>query len=249
MGRPRLRKRPRRPPLAIEQILKWADDWFSQHGRWPNINSGLIPGTIDDTWARIDDGLRNGHRGLPKSSGLSLARLLENRRGVRNSEYPPQLTIGKVVTWARKHRRRTGFWPQDKSGAIEGAPGETWLAIDMALRKGRRGLVEGNSLARLLATHCGVRNAQQAPRLTVRTILKLAEDYFAREGRRPTRTSGAVAGVPGETWHAIDRALASGHRGLSGGSSLARLLNEHRPQWAGNRANRVDKLLRSPTCT
>jgi hypothetical protein len=55
--RTRLRKRPLRPPLSIEQILQWADEHFAEHGKWPNVASGHIPGTIDDTWARIDDGL------------------------------------------------------------------------------------------------------------------------------------------------------------------------------------------------
>ena len=43
-------------------------------------------------------------------------------------------------------------------------------------------------------------------------------------------TSGAVSGVPGETWSAVEQALTKGLRGLPGGSSLGRLLDEHRPQ-------------------
>ncbi len=66
MPRSRLRKRSKRLPLSIDQILAWADDWLASHGRWPNINSGHIPGAIDDTWARIDDALRQGYRGLQK---------------------------------------------------------------------------------------------------------------------------------------------------------------------------------------
>ena len=67
MPHSRLRIRPKRLPLAIDQILAWADDWFAAHGWWPNINSGLVPGTIDDTWARIDDSLLKGYRGLPRN--------------------------------------------------------------------------------------------------------------------------------------------------------------------------------------
>jgi hypothetical protein len=151
MPRSTLRSRPKRAPLSIEEILLWADEWFAAHGEWPNINSGEIPGTLDDTWARIDDSLRNGHRELPKKSGLSLARLLEKRRGVRNSEYPPRLSVSQITRWAKAFHRRTGKWPKEDSGPIPEAVGETWLAIDMALRKGRRGLPEGSSLPRLLA--------------------------------------------------------------------------------------------------
>lgn len=231
MPRSRLRSRPRRPPLTIDQILCWADDWFAAHGRWPNVNSGLISGTIDDTWARIDDSLLKGYRGLPKNRRLSLARLLTKRRGVRNSEYPPPLTTSQIIKWARKHRKRTGRWPILSSGPIDGAPGETWNAVDLALRKGRRGLRGGNSLARLLAKRCGIRNHQQPPRLTDFKVLRWADVYFARHGKRPTAKSGQVEGTPGETWLAIDKALRAGCRGLPGGSSLARLLDEKRPKW------------------
>lgn len=225
MRRSRLRIRPKRPPLTIEQILAWADNWFASRSRWPIINSGLIPGTIDDTWARIDDSLRQGYRGLPERPRLSLAKLLAKRRGVRNSEYPRQLSVSRIVKWIKSHRNRTGQWPRVGSGALQDAPGETWLAIDMALRKGRRGLRGGSSLAQLLADRCGVRNPARPPRLTVAKILRWADAYYARHGRRPTGKSGPIDGTVGETWLAIDKALAAGRRGLPGGSSLALLLD------------------------
>lgn len=235
MRRSRLRTGAKRPPLSIDQILGWADQWFAAHGRWPNINSGLIPGTIDDTWARIDDGLRNGHRSLPKGTGLSLARLLEKRRGVRNSEFPPPLSASRIIAWAKGHKKRTGDWPTHASGPIENAPGETWLAIDMALRKGRRGLPAASSLARLLARNLKVRNPARPPKLTVAMILRWADAHYGRHGKRPTAKSGPIPGTAGETWLAIDKALASGRRGLAGGSSLARFLDERRHEWGRGR--------------
>jgi hypothetical protein len=235
MPRSPLRSSPKRPPLSIEEILRWADEWFAFHGKWPNINSGLIPGTIDDTWGRIDDGLRNGHRELPKSSGLSLARLLEQRRGVRNSEYPPQLSVAQIIEWAKAYHQRTGTWPKEDSGPIPEAPGETWLAMDMALRKGRRELSGRSSLARLLAASCGVRNPQQVPRLTITKILRWADAYYARHGKRPTKNSGPIPEAPDESWNAVERALRDGRRGLSGGSSLAKLLAVRRPAWTSPR--------------
>jgi hypothetical protein len=233
MPRSRLRITPKRPPLTIDQILSCADDWFAAHSRWPNVNSGLIPGTIDDTWARIDDSLRNGYRGLPEKPRLSLAKLLEKSRVVRNSEYPPRLSVSRIVKWARSHKRRTGQWPREHSGSIQDAPGETWLAIDMALRKGRRALRAGSSLAKLLAQHCKVRNPAKPPKLTVAKILRWADAYFSRHSKRPSDKSGAIGGNPGETWNAVDKALRSGRRGLPGGSSLALLLDAKRPSWLG----------------
>lgn len=234
----RLRSRPKRAPLSIEEILRWADEWYAIHGKWPNINSGDIPGTLDDTWRRIDDSLRKGYRELAKESDLSLARLLERRRGVRNSEYPPDLTVTQIVRWARAYHRRTGKWPKERSGPIPSADGETWLAVDMSLRKGKRGLPGGSSLPRLLAMTCGVRNLQQIPRLTPATILRWADAHYARHGKRPTKASGLIPEAEGETWNAVDRALTSGRRGLPGGSSLASLLEARRKQWLSPRFSR-----------
>ncbi len=42
------------------------------------------------------------------------------------------------------------------------------------------------------------------------------------------RTTGSIPESDGETWRAIDTALQRGTRGLPGGSSLARLLHQHR---------------------
>ena len=62
-------------------------------------------------------------------------------------------------------------------------------------------------------------------------ILRWADAYYSRHGKRPTRHSGPIPEAPGETWKAVDRALQSGRLGLAGGSSLARLAGEKRPAW------------------
>ncbi len=125
MPHSRLGKTPNRPPLTIDQILAWSNDFFAAHGCWPNVNSGMIPGTIDDTWRR------NGYRGLPAKPKRSLARLLEMRRGVRNSEKPPPLTTSQIVKWAKQHRRRTGRWPALSRGLLRECPenpGTMWTS-------------------------------------------------------------------------------------------------------------------------
>ena len=223
-----LRKTPKRPDLSVEQILKWADEYFVDHERWPNVNSGRIRPAIDDTWHRIDNALRAGTRGLPRNSGLTLARLLEKHRGVRNSQYPPKLTIDQIITWAKAHYRRMGEWPKEESGHVLEAPGETWKAIDMALVKGRRGLTGGSSLARLLALHGLARNIRDLPRLNEKQILAWADAFHQRYSRWPTSTSGEIKDSPDENWHAIDSALRAGSRSLRAGSSLADLLARKR---------------------
>jgi hypothetical protein len=74
------------------------------------------------------------------------------------------------------------------------------------------------------------KNCGRAPRpsLTVEQILAWADAYRARTGGWPTADSSLVTGEEGDTWAAINTALAQGHRGLPGGDTLARLLRRER---------------------
>jgi hypothetical protein len=98
---------------------------------------------------------------------------------------------GQILAWADAHRERTGRWPSRASGVVAAAPGETWVAIDQALRRGDRGLPGGDSLARLLARRRGHRPGERRPWTP-------EEDEFvqalqAKEAARRTgRTLGAV---------------------------------------------------------
>jgi hypothetical protein len=65
-------------------------------------------------------------------------------------------------------------------------------------------------------------------RLTVAQILAWADAHRAWAGDWPRTGSGPVPQGPGETWRRIDNALRYGLRGLPGGSSLARLLEQER---------------------
>jgi len=141
----------------------------------------------------------------------------------------PPLTIGAILAWADDCRRRNGQWPTHKSGAVPGTTGETWLTVDAALRRGRRGLPGGSSLPQLLQTHRDVRNIKNLPALTIETILAWADHYHASNGRWPTKQeSSPILDTSKETWVTVNEALRKGIRGLAGGSSLAKLLDEHR---------------------
>jgi hypothetical protein len=137
------------------------------------------------------------------------------------------LTVEQVLAWADSHRLRTGHWPDARSGPVRGARGQTWQALNQALTHGCRGLPGGSSLARLLEEHRGKRNQARAPRLTIRQVLAWADAHRVRTGRWPTPDCGPVHGAPGETWRAVGSALWAGHRGLSGGETLAQLLRRH----------------------
>jgi len=220
-------KRNRRfgPPLTIEVILAWADAHRERTGQWPNMRSGRVYEVPWQTWNALNHDLMMGYRGLP--GGSSLARLLVEHRGVRSQCALPPLTIPQILAWADAFHQRTRKWPQVRSGVIEGSSGETWERIQRALYEGDRGLPGGSSLARLLAQERGVRNRAPLPPLTIKQILRWAEAHHRRKGKWPSVTSGRVRGT-GETWIGVNNALRDGWRGLPGGSSLARLLAEHR---------------------
>jgi hypothetical protein len=212
------------PPYEMETLFQWIDSHHARTGQWPRQDSGPIFESPREKWANVDAALRLGLRGL--DGGSSLARLLDRYRGVRNRKDLPPFTEAQILFWADDYHQHHERWPTGDSGPVEGAPGETWTAVDVALTKGLRGLRGGGSLAQLLARERGVRNRGDLPPLDEATVLAWAEATYRATGRWPITESGAVAGAPGETWCAIDQSLKKGSRGLEGGSSLARLLQE-----------------------
>jgi hypothetical protein len=220
-----VRNRKGLPRLTEDAVLAWADAHRSRTGDWPGAGSGPVADAPGETWLAVQMALRHGRRGLPGGSSLPL--LLADRRGARNVRSRPNLTTAEVLSWADEHRDRTGDWPHSWSGPIAAAPAETWNAVDHALKRGSRGLVGDSSLARLLAAERGVRNHLDRPPLTRKLILNWACRHHRRTGKWPTMNAGPVVDAPGETWLALDACLKCGHRGLRGGSSLARLLELH----------------------
>ena len=224
----RKRRRTPRPELTIQQILGWADEYYARTGRWPGQASGRIAGTPGETWNAIEKALARGGRGLPYKDS-SIAKLLAQERGVRNRRSLPPLTMRQIVCWIDAYHQRTGTWPTCDSGSIAEAPGETWKAIERALVSGKRGLLGGSSLSRLLTKVYSVSRHWRRPDLSETQILAWADDHHARTGRWPNSHSQAVhAAATDETWMMIDYALRFGIRGMPGGSSLAQFLREHR---------------------
>jgi hypothetical protein len=149
--------------------LAWADAHRARTGQWPTSTSGEILEAEELTWLTIHLSLKDGLRGLP--GGTTLARFLVDHGRGRNRKGLPSLMIEDILKWADEHRRRTGQWPKARSGPIAAAPGETWMAVQIALQQGRRGLPGGTTLPRLLAEHRGVANHLDRPALTVACIL------------------------------------------------------------------------------
>lgn len=83
------------------------------------------------------------------------------------------------------------------------------------------------NLRRRMAHKLRFRPAPKRPDLTADQILAWADRYEVRFGRWPMKTDGR-RGLTDTTWSALDACLKNGSRGLPGGSSLAKLLLEHR---------------------
>jgi hypothetical protein len=210
-----------RPPLTEDLIAGRVVEHHHAKGTYPTRASGPIAGSDGDTWLAIDAALHRGTRGLP--GGSSLADLLSRRFGVPNAANPPPLTEELILSWADLEKARSGLYPNATSGPVVDAPGETWGAINKALREGHRGLPGGSSLAELLTRRRGVRNNWHLSELSEDLIWKWMKAKHAREGIWPTSGSGVVQEAPEETWAGLDAVLRKGRRGLPGGSSLARL--------------------------
>ncbi|HLJ97231.1 MAG TPA: hypothetical protein VKU02_28990 [Gemmataceae bacterium] len=229
------------PPLTEAQILAWADDFHARTGIWPTSHSGPILRAPGETWTGVEMALRNGLRGMVGNSSLAL--LLAQGRGVRNVWGRPKLSIKQILAWADAFHARMGSWPNVESGPISEAPGETWAAVNHALKRGSRGLPASSSLAEVLASQRGFRHRYNRPKLTRKEILRWADAHRRRTGKWPTQDSGPIPESPGDTWSAIDAALRIGGRGLRPGSSLARLFVRYR--WNRSGAQRLLKKKRA----
>jgi len=228
-----------KPDFTIKQILEWADRYHARTGKWPKMVSGRIVGSLGETWLAVDKALRNRGRGL-SIPDMSLARLLEERRRARNMQNLPRLNKGDIIKWAKEHFERTGTWPTRTSGPVVGVRTENWQSIYSALRMGLRGLPGGLSLPRLISAHRKGARRHYRPALEVKQIIRWAAEHLDRFGYLPTAETGSVSGQSGLTWGAVDLALRSGLRGLPGGTSLSRVLRDEFHRRAGRVFRRPD---------
>jgi hypothetical protein len=234
--------------LTIEQVLAWADAHHAATGRWPHTRSGATAGLpCGESWCNINQALSAGRRGLPVRT--TLRRLLLEHRGPETRRRLPDLSVARILEWADAHHAVHGKWPQARTGKVLGAAPETWFGISFALKSGTRGLPGGTTLRRLLAEYRGMHGRAAGRDLTIEGILQWADAHFAATGRWPRAGSGRVRGVKGERWSVIDYRLRTGTRGLPGGTTLKRLLDERRPEgrkrltleqiWAWGEAHRA----------
>lgn len=213
------------PPLTDAQVAEWAKAFEAKHGRWPTRKDGQVEGAPDgETWGRIAAALEQGLRQLTARTSLP-AFLTEVCGAPEPGSVRRALPVERILELARDYNRRTGAWPTaiSRDPELEGT-GESWSKIDRALITGGRGLPR-TTLIKLLAKHLGVRSSSRPGPLDEATIWAWAVAHQRRTGRFPTRTSGPVHGVPGESWGAIDGVLKHRGRGLTRGETLRQFID------------------------
>ena len=220
-----IRNKANAPPVTIEKILAWAHAHHRHTGDWPTAQSGAVRGRPNENWMSINGSLQFGRRGL--RTRISLAQCLVKYRGKRDRLNPPRLTAKQILAWADAFYKRSGDWPSRHSGRLEEDPQETWSAINAALANGTRGLRGRSSLVKLLSKHRKALYRRKGLPLKRSQILDWAAAYHELTGKLPTKKSGPVRDILGETWAAIDASLRVGSRTLPRGSSLAELLKRN----------------------
>lgn len=81
----------------------------------------------------LGDHLATGRSGASRRLPGPAGRLLPGptARGASRRTQPGALT--PILAWADSHKRQTGRWPNEHSGPVCGAAGETWWNISAAL--------------------------------------------------------------------------------------------------------------------
>jgi hypothetical protein len=144
---------------GLEQILAWADAHHAATGWWPSSACGRSPADPNGVnWTSLAVAVQAGRCGFPK--GTALWRVLaEHDRTARRL-----LSVDQILAWADAHHAASGGWPISTSGRIAGTVDESWNRVDVALRRGARGLRWGSSLSRLLDEHGRRKKHARGPR-------------------------------------------------------------------------------------
>src|SRR5438552_3185792 len=95
------------------------------------------------------------------------------------------LYIADILEWAKEFHEQHGRWPMRKDGRIA-TKNFTWLAVDLALHRGGRGLRGGSSLAQLLKNRVGRRHKGLLPAFEIEQILAWADAHHKRTKTWPS---------------------------------------------------------------
>lgn len=205
--------------LTEADISAWICRHHEATGRWPTSRAEVVSDCPRLTWVNVDDNLKYGRFGL--AGGSSLAALVVKCGKDARKYDRTYLSVEMIVMWIGDHWQRTGTYPTERSGRVLACPRETWSCVSHALRGGLRGLAKGHRLASLVDERF---SRERKAILTVDALIRVIGDHYHKTGRYPTAASPDIGGQHGRVY---DSCLRMGHRGLPGGSSLAKFIDEH----------------------
>jgi len=229
--------------------MRWVKLFHEKEHKWPSTRDkvvwekdgagqwNVVPNM---SWLMIHQGLYTARYGLGSQKKMTLTQF-RHLHGLHSN-----LSEEKIIGWMKLHYEKEGDWPHQTSprvwdrnaGEWTEVKGETWQAINLALRAAGRGLLKKSSLAQLRTAHGLTDPPKDHNPLSEEKIVKWIELYREKEANWPSRygkvvwdkdAEGKWVRVGDETWTSIDRALYHGHRGLeeSKGSSIAKLRQKY----------------------
>ena len=215
-----------KPALTEGALLAAAREHFRDYGDIPTRRSKepipLLPG---ESWLAIDQAGFQGHRGLMK--GRTLAVIFAPLREELRIGIP--LSKEMIIAEARAIHALHGVLPTRRTTLPPPTLHTTWVAINVALERGLRGLPGGDSLSKLLQplrTELGLDKTLSEP-----AILAAARTFHHEHERLPSQlTTDPVPGMPHESWSKIHGAGQLGLRGLQKGRTLSKILQPLREE-------------------
>jgi len=230
--------------LTEDSILKAAEEFYEEHGKFPSRASKQpVPGLKDKTWDYIHQAAYHGRHGL--TAGRTLSTILEplkRKSGIKTNAARQSLSEEVIRDAAREFYIQYNKIPtKDTKEPVPGMKHETWKALDSAAYSGYRSLIKGQSLSKILLP---LREEYQhkipGKPLTEDGILRAAREFYSRYGKLPTCASQESAPfLSGDTWGAIDRAGKMGYRNLNKGRTLSSILTPLRVEYGLTRVQQA----------
>lgn len=234
--------------LTPATLERWLQIFHRKEGRypvtedrtvWDQDEAGGFYQVHGESWQALSSAIPLGLRGLAALKGSTLLQFRIDHGCVDDRA----LTEEQLIRWIQLFHEKEAKWPRinDQHVWERAADGswmivanESWEALNATLRKGTRNLTafRGQSLSKFRHSH-GLCTED----LTEERILRWVRLYQEKTQSWPVQTSPTVwdrspedqrwIALDSESWAKLHQALAGGHRGLPGGSSLSQLRHKH----------------------
>ena len=212
-----------KPDRTVEALERAVRAYHAQHGKAPTAKTDSDASPYfgwPETWANINQCIRNGYRGFEHMKGSSLVQYVEGL-GLKIKIIKPDFTSANLERAVRSFYAKKGKAPTRHSGDASPYFGweETWRRVDNCIREGNRGLshLKEASLSQYVE---GLKLRPPKlikPDFTEEGLERAVRAYHAKEGKIPNDRSGDASPYFGwpETWANVNQCIDRGGRGLS----------------------------------